>query len=78
MIWSRAWWKATTERAVSTAAQAGLLAWGGGALPDVSLPWWTIPGAMGAGAALTVLKCLAASTAGTNTAPSFGDAEKLR
>ncbi len=77
MIWSKAWWKATSERMISTAAQFALGAWGGGTLPDVSLPWWTIPAAAGAGAVLTLMKCLAASSTGLTTAPSFGDAERL-
>jgi hypothetical protein len=77
MIWSKAWWKATVERMVSTAAQFALAAWGGGTLPDVSLPWWTVPAAAMAGAALTLLKCLAASATGRFDSPSFGDAERL-
>jgi hypothetical protein len=76
MIFTRAFWVATRERAVSTAAQFAIGAWGGGALPDVSLPWWTVPAAAGAGAALTVLKCLAAAKVG-NDGPSLTSAESL-
>lgn len=75
-MWTRAFWKATAERAISTGAQFALGAWGGGVLPDVSLPWWTVPAAFGAGAVLTTLKCLGASMKGNN-GPSLTSAEKL-
>ncbi len=55
-IWTGRFWKAIAERAVSTGAQAALLAWGGGSLPDVSLPWWTVPVAFLGGAVLALLK----------------------
>jgi len=76
MIWSRQFWKATAERALSTGAQAALLAWGGGTLPDVSLPWWTVPAAFAGGVALGVLKALAAGAA-TGDGPSLTNAERL-
>lgn len=76
-IWSRQFWKATAERALSTGAQAALLAWGGGTLPSVSLPWWTVPAAFLGGAGLGVLKCLIASGTGDDVTPSFTDAERL-
>lgn len=75
-MFTRAWWRATAERALSTGAQAALLAWGGGSLPDVSLPWWTIPAAFGGGVALAVLKAMAASQVGSG-GPSLTSAEKL-
>lgn len=78
MILTRAFWRATAERALSTAAQVALLAWGGGTLPDVSLPWWTVPVAFAGGGVLTVIKCMAASATGAQVSPSFGDAERLR
>ena len=77
MILTGAFWRATAERALSTGAQAALLAWGGGALPDVSLPWWTVPAAFGGGMMLAVLKCVAASTTTAAGTPSFTDAERL-
>ncbi len=76
MIFSAAFWRATFERAISTAAQSALLAWGGGTLPAVSLPWWTIPAFAAGGAVLTVLKALAAAKA-TGDGPSLTNAEKL-
>jgi hypothetical protein len=75
MILTGAFWKATAERAISTAAQAALLAWGGGALPATSLPWWSVPAAAGAGAVLTVLKCLVAERVTKGNGPGFGEAE---
>lgn len=76
-ILTRGFWAATAERALSTGAQAALLAWGGGVLPAVSLPWWTVPAAFAGGVVLGVLKCLVAGATGVSTAPSFGDAERL-
>ena len=77
MIWSSEFWKATAERAISTGAQAALLAWGGGTLPDVSLPWWTVPAAFVGGVALGVLKAIGAAAA-TGDGPSLTSAEQLR
>ena len=77
MILTRAFWRATAERALSTGAQAALLAWGGGTLPAVSLPWWTVPAFFGGGVVLSVLKCMAASTTTAAGTPSFTDAERL-
>lgn len=77
MILTKAFWKATAERALSTGAQAALLAWGGGTLPDVSLPWWTVPAAFGGGMVVAALKCMLASTTSAAGTPSFTDAERL-
>lgn len=76
-MFTRRFWRATAERAISTGAQAAVLAWGGGAVPDVSLPWWTIPAAFAGGAVLSVLKCLTVAQA-TDGAPSTTNAEKLQ
>ncbi len=77
-IFTRVFWQATAERALSTGAQAALLAWGGGALPSVSLPWWTVPAAFGGGVALGVLKCLVAGgLGGGDNGPSLTGAERL-
>lgn len=75
-MFTKTFWRATLERALSTGAQAALLAWGGGFVPDVRLPWWTIPAAFAGGAVLSVLKGLAAHTI-TGTGPSMVDAEVL-
>jgi len=73
-IWTRAFWKATAERAISTGAQAALLAWGGGALPAVSLPWWTVPAFFAGGAVLGALKGLTVNAV-TGDGPGLTDAE---
>lgn len=73
-IWTAAFWRAIAERAVSTGAQAAVLAWGGGSLPDVSLPWWTVPGAFLGGAGLAVLKGVAVNQA-TGDGPGLTKAE---
>lgn len=75
-IWTRGFWMATAERAISTGAQAGLLAWGGGTLPDVSLPWWTVPTAFAGGAVLAVLKALTVNQK-TGNGPGFGGIEQV-
>lgn len=74
-IWTRGFWKAVAERALSTGAQTALLAWGGGTLPAVSLPWWTVPAAFGGGVALGVLKGLIAERVTGGNGPGFTDAE---
>lgn len=76
-IFTRGFWAATAERAISTGAQAALLAWGGGILPDVSLPWWSIPAAFGGGLVLSVLKAVAANVA-TGDGPGITKAEIVR
>jgi len=76
MIFEVAFWKATAERAVSTAAQVALVGWGAGALPNTSLPWWTLPVMALAGAGLSVLKALAASRTGDG-GPSLTNSEQL-
>ena len=53
-----------------------MLAWGGGTLPDVSLPWWTVPAAFVGGVALGVLKAIGAAAA-TGDGPSLTNAERL-
>jgi hypothetical protein len=74
-IWTRGFWTATAERSISTGAQAALLAWGGGTLPDVSLPWWTVLAAFAGGFVLAVLKALAVNQR-TGNGPGFGGIEQ--
>lgn len=70
-MFTRKFWADAAERAISTGAQAGLLAWGGGALPDVSLPWWTVPAAFAGGVVLSLLKSLAARKVGDSESASL-------
>lgn len=75
-IWTRAYWQALAERALSSGAQVALWTWGAGALPDTSLPWWTVPAGFGAGVALGALKGLAVNQV-TGNGPGVGDAEQV-
>lgn len=76
MIWTGAWWKAVGERAISTAAQVIVAGWGTSALPDVSLPWWSLPVMGLAAGALSILKSVAASQSG-NGSPSLTNSETV-
>lgn len=58
-LWELSFWKDAVERALKSAAQAGLLALGGGAVSVVTLDWLTFGGAVGGGFLLSVLTSLA-------------------
>lgn len=58
-IWTSVFWRDTCERALKTAAQAVILALGGGAVNVLTLDWATLAGAAGGGALLSVLTSLA-------------------
>lgn len=73
-MWTGEFWKAIAERAVSTAAQAALLAIGADQLHVMDANWETIGGFAAGGAALCVLKCLAA-VALNGGSPSATNAE---
>lgn len=76
MIWTRTFWKAVAERSIATGAQAALLAWGGGTLPAVSLPWWTVPVAFAGGMVLGALKGIVVNEI-TGNGPGLTDAEQV-
>lgn len=77
-IWTRAFWKATGERVISTVAQSGVasltvVSVAGGGVTEVA---WAAAGSIAALAGvLSLLKSLAANTA-TGTGPSFTEAEQ--
>lgn len=79
MIWTLAFWKAATERALSTLAQALLAVWfagDNGVLDLFAIDW---RGALSVGVSALVasyLKSLVASQIGNN-GPSFVQAEEL-
>lgn len=75
-MWTRAFWRATAERAIKSAAQAGILALGGDLIAVWDLPLLGIGGVMASGAVLSVLTSLA-SDAATGSGPSLTSAEKI-
>lgn len=75
-MWTVTFWKATAERAVSSAAQGALTAWLGDAVLPQGLPGWAVLAAAGSMALLSLLKSLIASQVG-NSGPSLVSAEKL-
>lgn len=68
-------WKATAERAISTAAQSALLVLGADQINVVSVEWPAVLGFAAGGAVLTVLKSLLVGASDGN--PSTINAEKL-
>ena len=58
-MFTLAFWRATAERAVSTAAEASLLVLGADQINAISADWRTVAGFAAGGAALAVLKSLA-------------------
>lgn len=63
-VLTRAFWTATLERAISTAAQSVVLAIGADQLDVLQADWVTLAGFGAGGFVLTVLKSLAASQVG--------------
>jgi hypothetical protein len=70
-IWTGAFWKATAERAVATAAQSALLAIGADQINALTLDWPTLGGFAAGGAVLSLLKSLGVNAL-TGTGPSVG------
>lgn len=71
-MFQRAFWKATVERAIKTAAQAALLAIGAAEGFDVfDLDWSRLVGFAGGGALLSVLTSIATSAVGGTPSPSL-------
>ncbi len=68
-IWTGAFWKATAERAVSTAAQSAILVVAADQFNALTFDWPTLGGFAAGGAVLSVLKSLAVNAA-TGTGPS--------
>lgn len=60
-IYSPVFWKDATERAVKSAAQAAILAIGGGAVDVLTLDWLTVGGAAGGGLLLSLLTSIASA-----------------
>ena len=74
-IWTGKFWKATAERAVSTAAQAALAGIGTDLVGVLDMDAMAVLSLAGGGAILSILKSIAA-TAATGS-PSMGGGETL-
>lgn len=72
-MFTLAFWKATAERALSTAAQSALLIIGADQINVVNVDWLGIAGFAAGGAALTIIKALAFG--GKDGNPSATNAE---
>jgi hypothetical protein len=76
-MWTRAFWKGTAERAVSTAAQAGLAVVGADTAAEMlgfdsfQAPWLYVGSVALGGAILSVGKSLAAAYVGDKGTPSL-------
>lgn len=73
-MFTRAFWRATAERAISTGAQSALLVIAADQINVVAVDWVTVGGFAAGGAALTVIKALAFGSRDGN--PSATNAEK--
>lgn len=74
-IWTAQFWKATTERAIATAAQSAIAALGTDLIGVLDMDVVAVLSLAGGGAVLSVLKSIAA-TAATGS-PSIGGGETL-
>lgn len=74
-IWSTSFWKATTERAIATAAQSAIAALGTDLIGVLDMDATAVLSLAAGGAVLSVLKSIAA-TAATGS-PSVGGGESL-
>jgi len=61
-VFTASFWRDAAERAIKSAAQAGILALGGGAVDVLTLDWATLAGAAGGGALLSMLTSIASVT----------------
>ena len=74
-IWTAQFWKATTERAIATAAQSAIAALGTDLIGVLDMDAMAVLSLAGGGAILSILKSVAA-TAATGS-PSMGGGETL-
>lgn len=72
-IFTLAFWQATLERAVKTAAQAAILAIGADQVNVLTLDWQTLAGFAGGGFVLSVLTSLASNGLASNPGPSLAN-----
>lgn len=74
-MWSKAFWKATAERAISTAAQSALLVLGADQVNVITVTWPEVGGFAAGGAVLAILKALVVGAKDGN--PSATNAEHV-
>ena len=72
-MWTGSFWKATAERAISTAAQSALLVLGADQINVITVTWPEVAGFAAGGAVLAVLKALVVGAKDGN--PSATNAE---
>jgi hypothetical protein len=71
MMWDLSFWKQTVERAVKTAAQAGVAFFVIGTTGLADVDWAVVGGVAGAAAVASVLTSLASSPFGPENSPSL-------
>lgn len=74
-MWTKAFWRATTERALKTAAQSAILVVGADQVDVIGLDFATLGGFAAGGALLSVLTSVASVS--ISGGPSMTDAEHL-
>lgn len=71
-IWTKAFWQATAERAVKTAAQSALLVLGAEQVDAIAVSWQEVGGFALGGFVLSVLTSIATSGFGGDGPAAFG------
>jgi hypothetical protein len=71
LMWTLVFWKQTVERAVKTAAQAGMAFFVIGTTSAMDVDWVTVGGISGAAAIASVLTSLASAPFGEPESPSL-------
>lgn len=75
-LWAAAFWKATAERSIKTAAQTALVTIGADRLNVLTADWGAISSMSAGGAVLSILMSIA-SDAATGGGPSLTGAERV-
>lgn len=76
-IFTIAFWRAATERAVKSAAQGAILAFGAGQANVLELDWATLGGFAGGALVLSLLTSIGSDAITNGTGPSLTNAEVL-
>ena len=70
-MWTTEWWKQVAERALKTAAQAGLAFFIVGQTVFTEIDWAVVAGGMGVAAIASVLTSIASTPFGPQGSPSL-------